>query len=103
MISLSVDLDCGDIQVEASQFVAQRFTLGGDKEPMQLLFKYVEILDGLVCCATLPQKVLQLIHRMGLTGQAGTVLQCLHRGSPLASVVCVRTPVSIMGSATWLS
>ena len=84
MVALPVDLDCGDIQVEAGQCVAQRFALGGDKELMQLLFKHVEILDGLMCGATLVQKVLQLRHSVGLTGQAGTVLQCLQRGSPLA-------------------
>jgi hypothetical protein len=84
MVPLPVDLDRGDIQVEAGQFVAQRFTLGGDKEPMQLLFKSVEILHRLVRFATLTQKVLKLIHSVRIIGQEGTVLQCLHGGPPLA-------------------
>jgi hypothetical protein len=70
------------IQVEARQCVAQRFALGGNKEPMHLLFKRVEILYGLVGCAMLTPKVLKMIRGMGITGQAVTVLQCLHWGSP---------------------
>jgi len=84
MVPLPVDLDRGDIKVEAGQFVAQRFALGGDKEPMQLLCKSVEILHGLVRVATLPQKILELIHGVGISGQEVTVLQCLHGDSPLA-------------------
>jgi hypothetical protein len=84
MVPLPGDLDRGDIQVEAGQFVAQRFTLGGDKEPMQLLFKSAEVLYGLVRFATLTQKVLKLVQGMGIAGQEVTVLQCLHGGSPLA-------------------
>jgi hypothetical protein len=79
-----VDVDRGDIEVEAGQFMAQRFAFGGHKEPMQLLFKRVESLHGRVRFATLTQKILELLHRAGLTGQEGTVLQCLHEGSPLA-------------------
>jgi hypothetical protein len=84
MVPLPVDFDHGDIKIEAGQLVAQGFPLGGDKEPMQLLFHSIEILHGRVCFATLTQKILELIHRAGLTGQEGTVLQCLHGGSPLA-------------------
>ena len=72
------------IQVEARQYVAQRFALGGGKESMHLLCKRVDILYGLVDCAMLTQKVLEMIHGMGITGQTVTVLQCLHWGSPLA-------------------
>jgi hypothetical protein len=84
MAPLSVDLDHGDIKVEAGQFLAQRFALGGDKEPMQLLFKSAEVLHGFVRIATLTQKVLELVHGVGIAGQEVTGLQCLHRGSPLA-------------------
>ena len=84
MVPLPVDLDHGDIEIKAGQFLAQRFALGGDKEPMQLLFKSVEILHRLVRFATLTQKVMELIHGVGVTGQEVTVLQCLHGGSPLA-------------------
>src|SRR5262245_47786058 len=60
---------------------------------MQLLFKSAEILHGLVCFATLTQKVMELVHGMGISGQEVTVLQCLHRGFPLAQVVRVITPL----------
>ena len=79
--------------------MAQRFALYRDKEPMQLLFKRVEVLHGLTRCSTLPQKVLQLIHSRGLTGQQGTALQCVHGGSPLVEVVHVTTPVFQRGDA----
>jgi hypothetical protein len=84
MVPLPGDFDHGDIKIEAGQFVAQGFPLGGDKEPMQLLFHSIEMLHRRVRFATLTQKILELIHRAGLTGQEGTVLQCLHGGSPLA-------------------
>jgi hypothetical protein len=84
MVPLSVDVDHGDIKIEASQFVAQGFPLGGDKEPMQLLFHSIEMLHRRVRFVTLTQEIMELIHRAGLTGQEGTVLQCLHGGSPLA-------------------
>jgi hypothetical protein len=87
MVPLPVDFDHGDIKSEAGQFVAQGFAFGGDTEPMQLLFHSVEILHRRVRFATLTQNLMELIHRAGLTGQAGTVLQCLHGGSPLAYVV----------------
>jgi hypothetical protein len=64
--------------------MAQRFALGGDKEPMQLLFKRVESFHGRLRFATLTQKGMQLIHSVGITGQEGIVLQCWHGGSPLA-------------------
>jgi hypothetical protein len=53
MVPLPVDLDHWDIEIKAGQFLTQRFALGGDKEPMQLLFKSVEILYRLVRFATL--------------------------------------------------
>jgi hypothetical protein len=81
---LPVDLDHGDIKVEAGQFLAQCFALGGDKEPMQLLCKSLEILHGFVRFATLTQKILELVHGVGIAGQEVTVLQCLPRDSPLA-------------------
>jgi hypothetical protein len=84
MVPLPIDVNHWDIEIEAGQFLAQRFALGGDKEPMQLLFKSVEILHRLVRFATLTQKVMELIHGVGVTGQEVTVLQCLHGGSPLA-------------------
>src|SRR5947209_6393367 len=99
MVALPVDLDRWHIEIEASQFVAQRFALYRDKEPMPLLFKRVEVLHGLTRCSTLPQKVLQLIHSRGLTGQQGTALQCVHGGSPLVEVVHVTTPVFQRGDA----
>jgi len=54
MVPLPVDRNRGDIQVEAGPFVAPRFALGGDKAPMPLLCKSVEILHGLRRFATLP-------------------------------------------------
>jgi len=84
MVPLPVDLDHWDIEIKAGQFLAQRFALGGDKEPMQFLCKSVEMLHRLVRCATLTQKGMELIHGVGVTGQEVTVLQCLHGGSPLA-------------------
>jgi hypothetical protein len=84
MVALPCDLDGRDIEIETREFVAQRFALCGDKESMQLLFKRGEILHGLASFATLPQKVLELVHGVGITGQQVTVLQCLHGGSPLA-------------------
>ena len=99
MVALPVDLDRWHIEIEASQCVAQRFALSRDKEPMQLLCKRVEVLHGLTRCSTLPQKVLQLIHSRGLTGQQGTALQCVHGGSPLVEVVHVTTPVFQSGDA----
>ena len=83
MATCPVDLDRRHIEIEAGQFATQRFTLGGNKVPMQLLFKRVEILHGLVRFTTLTQKVMQLIHGVGITGQEVTGLQCLHGGSPL--------------------
>ena len=48
MIALPGDLKRRHIEVEGRQFLAQCFALCGDKEPMQLLFKSIEIRDGLV-------------------------------------------------------
>jgi hypothetical protein len=84
MVPFPVDFDHGDIKIKAGECVAQGFSLGGDKEPMQFLFHCLEMLHRRVRFAPLTQKLLELIHRAGLTGQAGTVLQCLHGGSPLA-------------------
>src|SRR5574341_232505 len=84
MVTLPFHLDRWYIEIEAGEFVAQGFALCRDKEPMQLLFKRVKILDGLVRFATLTEKVLELIHGVGITRQEVTVLQCLHGGSPLA-------------------
>jgi hypothetical protein len=84
MVPLPVDFDHGDIKINAGECVAQGFPLGGDKEPMQCLFYRIEILQRRMRFATLTQKLLELIHRAGLPGQVGTVLQCLHGGSPLA-------------------
>jgi hypothetical protein len=79
--------------------VAQRFALGDDKEPMQLLFKRVESLHGRVRFATLTQKGMELIQGVGITGQEVIVLQCLHGDSPLAYVVPVRAPLFQSGEA----
>jgi hypothetical protein len=68
MVPLPVDIERRHIKIETGQFVAQRFTLRRDKEPMELLFKGLQIFDGLVRGATLPQKVLELVHGMGITG-----------------------------------
>ena len=68
-------------------------------EPMQLLCKRVEIRHGLMCFATLTQKVVEWIHGVGIAGQEVTVLQCWHGGSPLASVVRVITPFFQSGDA----
>jgi len=84
MVPLSCDLDRRDIEIEAGQLLPQGFTLCRYKEPMQLLFKSVEVCDGLMSVSTLTQKVLELIHGMGITGQEVTALQCLQGGSPLA-------------------
>ena len=48
MIALTGDLQGRYIEIEARQFLAQCFALGGDKEPMQLLFKSIEVCDGTV-------------------------------------------------------
>jgi hypothetical protein len=84
MVTFPFDLDRRHIEIEARQFVAQRFALCRDKESMQFLFKGVESLDGLGSLSTLTQKGMELIHGVGVTGQEVTVLQCLHGGSPLA-------------------
>jgi hypothetical protein len=83
MAALPLDLDRWHIEIEASQFMPQRFAFCGDKEPMQLLFKSVEIRHGLTRVSTLTQKSLELIHGVRITGQEFTGLQCLHGGSPL--------------------
>ena len=85
---LSCDLDRRDIEIEAGQRLPQGFALCRDKEPMQLLFKSVEVFDGLMSVSTLTQKVLELIHGMSITGQGVTALQCLH-GAPLWRRWCV--------------
>ena len=54
MVTLPGHLNRGHIEIEAGQFVAQRFTLCRDKKPMQLLFKRVEVLHGLASVSTLP-------------------------------------------------
>src|SRR5215471_17921365 len=87
MVALTVDLDRRHIEIEAGQFVAQRFALCGDKEAMQLLFKRVQVRDGRRCFAALPQKILELIHGVGLTGQERRTLQCLH-GASLRAIGC---------------
>jgi hypothetical protein len=84
MVTLPFDLERWHIEIEAGQFVAQRFTLRRDKALMQRLCKRVKILDGLVRFATLTQKGLELIHGVGIAGQKVMALQCLHRDSPLA-------------------
>jgi hypothetical protein len=84
MVPLPFDLNGRDIEIEAGQFVAERFALGRDKEPMELLCKRVESRHGLACFATLPQKGMQLIHGVAITGQEITGLPCWHGGSPLA-------------------
>ena len=99
MATCTVDLDRRHIEIEVGQCATQRFALGGDKVPMQLLCKRGEIRYGLVRFTTLTQKVMQLIHGVGITGQAVAVLQCLQRGSPLREVVHVITPLFQSGEA----
>jgi hypothetical protein len=84
MTALSGHLKSWHIAIEASPFVSQRFTLRGDTESMELLCKSVEILHRIASLSTLPEKVLELVHGMSVSGQEMTGLQCLHRGSPLA-------------------
>jgi hypothetical protein len=84
MVPLPCDLDRWHIEIKAGQFLAQRFAFCRDKEPMQLLFKSLESRNGLASFSTLTQKVLELIHGVGITGQEVMVLQCLHGGFPLA-------------------
>lgn len=74
MVPLLPNVAPRDIEVEAGQFVAQCCALGSDKEPMDLLFQSVEILYRRARFTTLTQEILELIHRVGLTGQEGTVL-----------------------------
>src|SRR5262245_32430678 len=64
MVTLPFDLERRHIEVEASQFTAQRFTLRRDKEPVELLFKGIQSFDGLVRGSTLTQKVLEVVHRL---------------------------------------
>src|SRR5215468_9980995 len=99
MVPLPVDVERRHIEIEAGQFVAQRFTLCRHKEPMEFLFKGLQIFDGLVRGAPLTQKVLELVHSMGITGQEVMTLQCWQRGSPLAEVVRARTPLFQSGDA----
>src|SRR5712691_6527810 len=66
---------------------------------MQLLCKRVAILHGLASVSTLTQKVLELIHGVGLTGHGVIALPCLHRGSPLGEVVHAITPLFQRGDA----
>ena len=51
MVPLPVHLEHGDIEIKAGQFLAERFALGSDKAPMQLLFKGVEILSTGACAS----------------------------------------------------
>jgi len=53
MVTFPVDLDRRHIEIKAGQFLAQRFAFCRDEEPMQLLFKNLESLHGLVRFATL--------------------------------------------------
>src|SRR5437879_13737457 len=66
---------------------------------MQLLCKSGEIRNGLASFSTLTQKVMELIHGVGITGHGVIALPCLHRGSPLGSVVPARTPLFQSGDA----
>src|SRR5437870_5676412 len=66
---------------------------------MQLLCKSGETLNGLASFSTLTQKVMELIHGVGITGHGVIALPCLHRGSPLGSVVPARTPLFQSGDA----
>ena len=84
MVPLPADVERRHIEIKAGQFVAQRFALRRHKEPMEFLLKGLQLFDGLVRGATLTQKVLELVHGMGITGQEVMTLQCLHTGSPLA-------------------
>jgi hypothetical protein len=79
MVGLPFDLDRRHIEIEAGQCVAQRFALGRDKEPMPRRCQRVDVLHGLRSCSTLTQKVLELIHDVGLTGHVVMALPCLHR------------------------
>src|SRR5258706_11546174 len=99
MAALPFDLDRRDIEIEAGQFVAERFALRRDKVPMQLLFKSMEILNGRTRFSTLTQKVMKLIHGVGLTGHEVIALPCLHRGSPLVYVGHALTPLFQSGDA----
>src|SRR5215831_451428 len=62
VIAHPIYLDEGHIEVKTAQFIAQRFPFRGDKEPMQLLFKGLKVLNGLRDFSTLTQKGLELIH-----------------------------------------
>jgi hypothetical protein len=53
MVTFPFDLDRRHIEIKAGQFLAQRFAFCRDKEPMQLLFKSLESLNGLASCSTL--------------------------------------------------
>jgi hypothetical protein len=69
MVPLPVDVERRHIKIKTAQFVAQRFPLRRHKEPMEVLFKGLQIFDGLVRGATLTQKVLELVHSLSITGQ----------------------------------
>jgi hypothetical protein len=84
MVPLPVNIKRWHIEIEAGQCVAQRFTLCRNTEPMPLLCKARQLLDGLVHGSTLTQKGLELVHGMRSTGQELLTLQGLPRGSPLA-------------------
>src|SRR5688572_17539093 len=60
MVPLPVDFERRHIEIKAGQFVAERFALCRDKEPMKLLCKRLKLLDRLARCSTLTQKVLEL-------------------------------------------
>src|SRR5438477_5798307 len=72
VIARPLHLDGRHIEVKTAEFVAQRFTFRRHKEPMQLLFKSLQVLNRLGACSTLTQKVLELIHSVCVTGQEVT-------------------------------
>jgi hypothetical protein len=90
VVPLALDLDPGHIQIETGQLVAQRFTLGRHEEAVQVLLERREVLNGLTRLSTPTQKVMELIHRLAITGQQGMTLQCLHGGTSLEKVVLVK-------------
>src|SRR2546423_4324655 len=83
LLAFPCPLDGRHIESKPAACAAQRFALSRHKEPMQLLCKGLKVLDGLGCGATLTQKLLELIHRVRVTGQEVATLQCLHGASPL--------------------
>jgi hypothetical protein len=102
MVPLPAAVERRHIEIKAGQFVAQRFTLRRHKEPMEFLFKGLQLFDGLVRGATLTQKVLELVHGMGITGQEVMTLQQFPPMAPISYVTMMSEQSAGDLTSIWL-